>query len=99
MDPLLKTNWTVKDLPLADRPRERFHTLGAAAMLLAHNHPSGDPTPSPQDLELTHRMMEAGRLLGIPIGDHFIVGNGEPLSLLACGWMEEKRDADPLLPA
>lgn len=73
-------------------PREAFReaiAAGAAAILLAHNHPSGDPTPSPQDLDLTRRLAEAGRLLGIPVLDHLIVGNGEPLSLRAAGWMEQ----------
>lgn len=75
-------------------PRETFREAimaGAAAILLAHNHPSGDPTPSEQDLDLTRRLVEAGHLLGIPVLDHLIVGNGEPLSLRAGGWMEEGR--------
>lgn len=74
-------------------PREAFReaiTAGAAAILLAHNHPSGDPTPSEQDLDLTRRLAEGGRLLGIPVLDHLIVGNGEPLSLRACGWMGQE---------
>lgn len=74
-------------------PREAFReaiTAGAAAILLAHNHPSGDPAPSPQDLDLTRRLVEAGRLLGIPVLDHLIVGNGEPVSLRAAGWMERE---------
>lgn len=47
---------------------------GAASMVLAHNHPSGDPTPSPQDLELTRRIVEAGWMLGIAVLDHIVVG-------------------------
>ncbi len=46
---------------------------GAAAVLLAHNHPSGDPTPSGQDAEVTKRLREAGKILGIPVVDHVIV--------------------------
>jgi DNA repair protein RadC len=57
-------------------PREVFRTAiveGAAAVFLAHNHPSGDPTPSPEDRIITAQMIEAGRLLGIPVLDHVIV--------------------------
>ncbi|MBI5499788.1 MAG: JAB domain-containing protein [Deltaproteobacteria bacterium] len=58
-------------------PREVFSPLvrrHAAAALLVHNHPSGDPQPSPEDRVLTERLADAGRLLGIPILDHLIVG-------------------------
>src|SRR5207248_3573239 len=48
-------------------------TLGAAAVILAHNHPSGDPTPSPEDLTVTHHLQEAGRLLGVEVLDHLVV--------------------------
>lgn len=71
-------------------PRETFReaiTAGAAAILLAHNHPSGDPTPSAEDLELTRRLMEAGRLLGIPVLDHLIVGSRQTLSLRQGGFL------------
>ena len=71
-------------------PRETFReaiTSGAAAILLAHNHPSGDPAPSPEDLELTRRLMEAGRLLGIPVLDHLIVGSRQTLSLREAGFL------------
>jgi len=46
----------------------------AAAVVLAHNHPSGDPTPSPEDFEVTWRLADAGRLLGIDVLDHVVVG-------------------------
>ena len=71
-------------------PRETFReaiSAGAAALIVAHNHPSGDPTPSPEDLDLTRRLVEAGRLLGIPVLDHLIVGEGSPLSLKAAGFL------------
>jgi len=58
-------------------PREVFRPLirmAAAGGILVHNHPSGDPTPSPQDLALTLRLREVGRLLGVPIIDHVVVG-------------------------
>jgi len=61
-------------------PREVFRaallTPGTASMILVHNHPSGDPTPSPEDLRLTRQLAEAGRLLDIRIHDHLIVGDG-----------------------
>lgn len=60
-------------------PREVFHAAirhHAASIILAHNHPSGDPTPSPQDIRLTRMLVEAGSLLGIPIRDHLVIGSG-----------------------
>jgi DNA repair protein RadC len=59
-------------------PREVFRAaiLGcAASIILAHNHPSGDPTPSPEDAELTRRLVASAALVGMPIADHIIVGN------------------------
>jgi len=58
-------------------PREVFRPAvreAAAALLVAHNHPSGDPEPSREDLEVTRRLCEAGELLGIPLLDHVVVG-------------------------
>lgn len=60
-------------------PREVFGPAvreGAHSILLAHNHPSGDPTPSAEDGELTRRLFECGKMLGIEVLDHVIVGNG-----------------------
>ncbi|HEY7727891.1 MAG TPA: DNA repair protein RadC [Candidatus Eisenbacteria bacterium] len=57
-------------------PREVFLpaiAVSAASLVLAHNHPSGDPTPSEEDLAITRRLVEAGRLLGIEVLDHVIV--------------------------
>ena len=54
---------------------------GAAAVILVHNHPSGDPTPSPDDRVVTRQVAEAGRTLGIPVLDHVIVGDGRFASL------------------
>ncbi len=57
-------------------PREVFRPalrLGGAALLLAHNHPSGNPEPSPEDWAVTRRLLRAGRLLGVPVTDHLIV--------------------------
>jgi DNA repair protein RadC len=49
---------------------------GAAHLILAHNHPSGDPTPSREDIQLTRQLAEGARLLGIRVHDHVIIGNG-----------------------
>ena len=57
-------------------PREVFRPAlreAAAAVVLVHNHPSGDPTPSREDREITERLVEAGDLLGIPVVDHVVV--------------------------
>ncbi len=61
-------------------PREVFRpaiVLGAYAIAVAHNHPSGDPTPSIQDNEVTRRLAAAGTLLGIPLIDHVVIGEGD----------------------
>jgi len=58
-------------------PREVFKEAiraAAAAVIVAHNHPSGDLTPSPDDLAITRQLVEAGRIIGIPVLDHVIVG-------------------------
>lgn len=57
----------------------------SAAVILAHNHPSGDPSPSPEDLELTHILVAAGKLLDIPLLDHLIIGKTGWQSLKALG--------------
>jgi len=69
-------------------PREVFNPLvreGAAACILAHNHPSGDPQVSEQDQQLTRRLQQAGDLLGIPVLDHIVVGQGSYVSLAERG--------------
>jgi DNA repair protein RadC len=66
-------------------PREVFQPAvrdSAAAVILVHNHPSGDPTPSPEDVQLTERLVEAGRILGIRVLDHVVVARGGHASLL-----------------
>jgi len=60
-------------------PREVFRLAvveGAAGIILVHNHPSGDPTPSAEDRAVTRQLAEAGRALGIPVLDHVVVGEG-----------------------
>lgn len=54
----------------------RALNLGATAIIIAHNHPSGDPTPSSQDVRLTKELASAGKALGIALHDHVIVGRG-----------------------
>lgn len=69
-------------------PREVIHHAldsGASALILVHNHPSGSPEPSRADIELTHRIAEAGRLVGITVHDHVIVGKEGHVSLRAKG--------------
>jgi DNA repair protein RadC len=61
-------------------PREVFRAAilaGAVGICVAHNHPSGDPTPSPEDASLTQRLRDAGRLVGIPVLDHMVIGDGD----------------------
>lgn len=71
-------------------PREVFQpaiAVGACALLIGHNHPSGDPTPSPEDLEVTRRLAEAGRILGVTLLDHVVWSR--------CGDFRSLRDANP----
>ena len=57
----------------------------AAALVVAHNHPSGDPSPSAEDLKITRELSEAGRLLDIELLDHLVIGHGRWLSLRSLG--------------
>lgn len=69
-------------------PREVFRAAirdAAASILLVHNHPSGDPTPSRQDREVTERLKRSGELLGITVIDHIIVAKENTVSLAECG--------------
>lgn len=70
-------------------PREVFEPLireSAAAVLLVHNHPSGDPTPSPEDREITRRLRQVGELVGIRVVDHVAIGDEGYASLAELGW-------------
>lgn len=65
-------------------PREVFCDAirkSSASIIICHNHPSGDPTPSNEDINITHRLEECGKLLGINLLDHIIIGNGNFISL------------------
>lgn len=67
-------------------PREVFKpaiVAGAASIIVAHNHPSGDPAPSRDDINVTKRLKEAGDILGINVLDHVIIGDGCYVSLKA----------------
>jgi len=70
-------------------PRDVFRpaiVAGAAAIIFAHNHPSGDPTPSQQDVELTRRLRDVGEICGIPVLDHVVVCGDGWISLADRGW-------------
>ena len=65
-------------------PREVFYPAirhKAASMIIVHNHPSGDPTPSPQDIEITNRLIQSSKVISIPILDHIIIGHQKYISL------------------
>jgi DNA repair protein RadC len=71
-------------------PREVFRQAivsGAAGIILAHNHPSGDPTPSADDRAATRMLVEAGRVLDIPVRDHVVLGAGRFVSFAETGMM------------
>ncbi|KAE9647062.1 JAB domain-containing protein [Pseudomonas sp. PB103] len=71
-------------------PREvvkRALANNAAAVILCHNHPSGSTDPSQADRLLTKRLQKALELIDVRVLDHFIIGDGEPLSMAECGWM------------
>jgi DNA repair protein RadC len=71
-------------------PREVFKEAikrSAASIICAHNHPSGDPTPSREDIEVTKRLAECGRMIGIELLDHLIIGDRKFVSLKEKGYM------------
>lgn len=71
-------------------PRETFRPailMGASSLILAHCHPSGDPSPSQDDIELTRRMVKAGEILGLEILDHIIIADSQFCSLKEKGLM------------
>ncbi|WP_019908979.1 RadC family protein [Paenibacillus sp. HW567] len=71
-------------------PREVFRAAmkcSSAAIICAHNHPSGDPTPSPEDISLTSRLLQAGEIVGIDVLDHLVIGDGSFVSLKEKGFM------------
>lgn len=72
-------------------PRELFIEAlqkNAVSIILLHNHPSGDPTPSQPDLVITKRVMDAGALIGIQLLDHIIIGDNKYISLREKGFIK-----------
>jgi DNA repair protein RadC len=75
-------------------PREVFReaaSASAAAIVLFHNHPSGDPTPSPEDFLLTTRMVNAGDIMGIEVLDHVVLADQRYYSMMEAGKMQPRR--------
>lgn len=71
-------------------PREIYREAvkrSAASIIVAHNHPSGNPAPSPEDIEVTKRLVEAGSIIGIDLLDHIIIGDHKFISLKEKGYM------------
>ena len=98
---LLNTkNSVVKDMVVSEgtltsslvHPREVFRYAikeAAASVLFIHNHPSGDTNPSKDDITITRRLVETGRIVGINVLDHIIISDGTYLSLMEKGYMKE----------
>lgn len=79
---------TVDHVPVY--PREvvkRALELNASALILVHNHPSGDPTPSQADITMTHQIVEACQVLGITLHDHLIIGKSREISFRSGGYL------------
>lgn len=90
-------NRKLKDLRISEgsltssivHPREVYMPVireSAAAVVFVHNHPSGDPTPSKEDLELTRRLREVGDLIGVRVLDHVVIGRGRYVSFVDDGY-------------
>ena len=98
---LLDTKHHVLDMPVISigtldmsvvHPREVFFPAivqHAAALILVHNHPSGEPTPSREDHAVTDKLVQAGAIFDIPVLDHIVVGDGCYVSFREKGWMTE----------
>jgi DNA repair protein RadC len=83
-------------------PREVFAPAlreSAAAILVAHNHPSGDAEPSPEDHEVTRRLVRAGELLGVHVLDHLVIGGAGYTSFAERGWLAPDPTPPPPRPA
>lgn len=75
-------------------PREIFHTAirhQAHSLIIAHNHPSGDPTPSPRDHEMTQILIAASKIVGIELSDHLIIGRGTYYSFFEQGLIKKEK--------
>jgi len=83
-----QANGTVDHVPVY--PREvvkRALELNATAMILVHNHPSGDPTPSQSDIDMTNAVRDAADVFGITIHDHLVIGKARELSFRSEGYL------------
>lgn len=79
---------TVDHVPVY--PREvvkRALELNASALILVHNHPSGDPTPSDADISMTHQVQDAAQVLGLVLHDHLIIGKSREISFRSAGYL------------
>lgn len=87
----------IKDIPVSQgsltasivHPRDVFAPVvreSAAAVVFVHNHPSGDPTPSKEDIEITRRLREVGDLVGVRVLDHVVIGKGRYVSFVEDGY-------------
>ena len=91
-------NRIFKEIPVSDgtlsfspvHPREVFKYAikeSAASVLFVHNHPSGDPTPSMDDIDITKRLIETGKIIGINVLDHVVVADGNYVSIMEKGYL------------
>ena len=72
-------------------PREIYYNAlkhKAVSIIILHNHPSGDPTPSKEDMALTKRLYETGKLVGIPLIDHIVIGDNRYISIKEIGGIQ-----------
>jgi DNA repair protein RadC len=92
-------NRKIKDVRISEgsltaslvHPREVFNPVireSAAAVILIHNHPSGDPTPSQEDLHITKRLRDIGEVMGVRVLDHLIIGKGKYISFVDDGYWQ-----------
>ena len=82
-EPMVVSRGTVDKTLL--HPRDIFRhavRLGAVSVIVAHNHPSGDPTPSDEDIAETKRLRETGEIVGIPLDDHVVIGRNAHVSIM-----------------
>ena len=73
-------------------PREAFRDAikeSAASVIFIHNHPSGDPSPSREDILITERLVNAGEVVGIKVLDHVIIGDGQFTSMMEKGYIKK----------
>ncbi len=83
------TNQRYKNASIV-HPREVFREAvkrSAASIIVVHNHPSGDPTPSQEDIHVTRRLVECGKMIGIELIDHLVIGDRKYVSLKEKGYI------------